>query len=50
MNDHVIVVGLGNVGTGVASQLHDLGHRVVGVDVSERAPGVSVAQHLEIPN
>jgi Trk K+ transport system NAD-binding subunit len=49
MSDHVIVVGLGNVGTRVASQLHDLGHRVVGIDVSEDAPGVSMAQRLEIP-
>ena len=49
MSDHVIVVGLGNLGTRVASQLHDLGHRVVGIDVSENAPGVSMAQRLEIP-
>jgi Trk K+ transport system NAD-binding subunit len=49
MSDHVILVGLGNVGTRVASQLHDLGHRVVGIDVTENAPGVSMAQRLEIP-
>ncbi len=44
--DHVIVVGLGNVGTRVLGQLHDLGIDVVCVDKSEKAAGVPLARRL----
>jgi Trk K+ transport system NAD-binding subunit len=44
--DHVIVAGLGNVGTRVAGQLHDLGVDVVCIDRSEDAAGVPLARRL----
>ena len=46
LNDHVIVVGLGNVGTRIVGQLHDLGVSVACVDKSENAAGVTMAQRL----
>jgi Trk K+ transport system NAD-binding subunit len=46
---HVVVVGLGNVGTRVIRALTDLGIEVVAVDRSERARGVSVARELHLP-
>jgi Trk K+ transport system NAD-binding subunit len=46
ISDHVIVVGLGNVGTRVLGQLHDLGIDVVCVDKSENAAGVPLARRL----
>ena len=49
MADHVIVVGLGKVGTRVALRLHDLGHRVVCVDLNERAFGVESMRRRRIP-
>ena len=49
INDHVVVVGLGNVGSRVATQLHDLGVAVVGVDSDERARGVAQAHRLGVP-
>jgi len=49
INDHVVVVGLGNVGSRVATQLHDLGVAVVGVDSDERARGVAQARRLGVP-
>ena len=47
--DHVIVAGLGNVGTRVIRQLHDLGVPVVAIDKSENARGIAVARRLGIP-
>lgn len=47
--DHVIVVGLGNVGTRVIQELHEFGLDVVAVDRSEHARGVPVARELGIP-
>ena len=47
--DHVIVVGLGNVGTAVTGQLHDLGFHVVCVDNRPDAPGISMARQLDLP-
>ena len=47
--DHVIVVGLGNVGTSVTGQLHDLGFDVVCVDNRPDAPGISTARQLGLP-
>jgi len=49
INDHVIVVGLGNVGTRVVGQLHDLGVPVIGVDSNPNARGVPMARRLGIP-
>ena len=46
LNDHVIVVGLGNVGTRIVGQLHDLGVSVACVDKSENAAGVAMARRL----
>ena len=46
---HVIVVGLGNVGTSVTGQLHDLGFDVACIDNNPNALGVSMARQLGIP-
>ncbi len=46
LSDHVIVVGLGNVGTRVVGQLHDLGVSVACVDKSENAAGIALARRL----
>jgi Trk K+ transport system NAD-binding subunit len=46
LSGHVIVAGLGNVGTRIAGQLHDLGVDVVCVDRNEKAAGVRLAQQL----
>jgi Trk K+ transport system NAD-binding subunit len=46
---HVIVVGLGNVGTSVTGQLHDLGFDVVCVDHNPDAPGIAMARQLNVP-
>ena len=45
-SDHVIVAGLGNVGTRVVGQLHDLGIDVVCVDKNENAAGAPMARRL----
>jgi Trk K+ transport system NAD-binding subunit len=47
--DHVVVVGLGNVGTRVIRQLNDLGVEVVAIDKAPEARGAAVARRLEIP-
>ena len=44
--DHVIVVGLGNVGTRIVGQLHDLGIGVACVDKNPDAAGVPLARRL----
>jgi Trk K+ transport system NAD-binding subunit len=46
---HVIVVGLGNVGTSVTGQLHDLGFDVVCIDNKPSAPGIPLARQLGLP-
>jgi Trk K+ transport system NAD-binding subunit len=46
LSDHVIVAGLGSVGTRVAGLLHDLGVGVVCVDKSEHAAGLAMARRL----
>jgi Trk K+ transport system NAD-binding subunit len=45
----VIVVGLGNVGSRVVMQLHDLGLPVVAVDRETSATGVRIANERKIP-
>ncbi|GAA1401952.1 NAD-binding protein [Kitasatospora putterlickiae] len=47
--DHVVVVGLGNVGTRVVSRLHGLGVPVVGLESDPQARGVSAARALGVP-
>lgn len=49
VDDHAVVVGLGNVGTRVIRQLNDLGVEVVAVDRVDTARGVQVARDLRIP-
>lgn len=49
ISDHVVVVGLGNVGTRVIRQLGDLGVPVVGIDKRQDARGIRVARELRIP-
>jgi Trk K+ transport system NAD-binding subunit len=46
MSDHVIVCGLGNVGTRILGQLHDLGVGVVCVDKDPDAAGIPLARRL----
>lgn len=49
VSDHVVVVGLGNVGTQVAGQLHDLGIGVICIDRAENPQGAGMARRLGIP-
>jgi Trk K+ transport system NAD-binding subunit len=46
VSEHVIVAGLGNMGTRIVGQLHDLGVDVVCVDKSETAAGLAMARRL----
>jgi len=46
ISDHVIVTGLGNVGTRILGQLHDLGLGVVCVDKDPEAAGIPLARRL----
>jgi Trk K+ transport system NAD-binding subunit len=46
---HVIVAGLGNVGTRVIGELHDLGFDVVCVDPDPAAKGMGLARRLGLP-
>ena len=46
---HIIVVGLGNVGTAVTGQLHDLGFDVACIDNDPNAYGISMARQLGLP-
>jgi Trk K+ transport system NAD-binding subunit len=46
---HVVVLGLGNLGTRVIQQLRTLGVPVVGIDKTESARGSSLARELGIP-
>jgi Trk K+ transport system NAD-binding subunit len=48
VSDHVIVAGLGNVGTRVFADLNDLGVDVVCVDRNENAAGVQLARRLGV--
>lgn len=46
---HVVVVGLGNIGSRVVRQLHDLGIAVVAIEADENVRGVSIARRLDVP-
>ena len=45
---HVIVAGLGEIGTAVVGQLHDLGMDVVGIDKKPDATGMPMARRLGV--
>jgi Trk K+ transport system NAD-binding subunit len=49
IGDHVVVVGLGNVGTRVVRQLRDLSINVVTIESDENARGVSTMRRLDVP-
>ncbi len=49
MRDHVVVAGLGNVGSRVVTQLHDLGVPMICVEHDPQARGVLVARRLGVP-
>jgi Trk K+ transport system NAD-binding subunit len=49
IQDHVVVVGLGNVGTRVIQQLRDLGVPVVAVDRTDEARGAQLAREMGVP-
>jgi Trk K+ transport system NAD-binding subunit len=48
LTGHVIVAGLGTVGTRVAGLLHDLGFDVVAIDQSNDAAGLPLARRLGV--
>lgn len=47
--DHIVLVGLGSVGTRVLRQLTDLGLDVVAIDRNPNARGAKVAEQLGVP-
>jgi Trk K+ transport system NAD-binding subunit len=47
--DHIVLVGLGNVGTRVLRQLNDLGLDVVAIDRVADARGAKAAEQLGVP-
>jgi Trk K+ transport system NAD-binding subunit len=49
VESHVVVVGLGDMGTRVLTALDDLGVAVVGIDRNPAARGVEVARQRRIP-
>lgn len=46
---HVVVVGLGNIGSRVMAQLHDFGVEVVAIDKNPDARGAALAHRLGVP-
>jgi Trk K+ transport system NAD-binding subunit len=48
-SDHIVVVGLGNVGTRVIRQLRALGMEVVAIDKNPEARGTVIAHQLGVP-
>jgi Trk K+ transport system NAD-binding subunit len=49
IEDHTVVVGLGDVGTRIIRALHDQGVEVVAIERNPQAPGVQIARDLKIP-
>ncbi|GAA1027323.1 NAD-binding protein [Virgisporangium ochraceum] len=49
VSGHVVVVGLGNVGTRVIRQLTQRGVRVVAIDRTVEARGAALAKELDVP-
>ncbi|MDX6328942.1 MAG: hypothetical protein QOI83_1325 [Streptomycetaceae bacterium] len=48
-SDHIVVFGLGNIGTRVATLIHELGVPVVGVERNPESRGIAAARALNIP-
>lgn len=48
-SDHIVLVGLGGVGTRILRLLHDRGLKIVAIDHNESARGVPLARELAIP-
>lgn len=48
-SDHIVVVGLGNIGTRVATLIHELGVPLVCVEHNPEARGIAAARALNIP-
>jgi Trk K+ transport system NAD-binding subunit len=49
VDGHIVLVGLGMVGTRVLDRLHATGHQVVAIERDPRARGVTLARRLGIP-
>jgi Trk K+ transport system NAD-binding subunit len=49
LSDHIVLVGLGGVGTRIMRLLHDRGIQVIAIDQNENARGVPLARELGIP-
>lgn len=49
VNGHIVLVGLGMVGTRVLDRLHATGHRVVAIERDAHARGVTRARELGVP-
>jgi Trk K+ transport system NAD-binding subunit len=49
IDKHIVLVGLGDVGTRIARALHDQGVNVVAVERNPEARGIPVARELKIP-
>ncbi|MGW0857660.1 NAD-binding protein [Streptomyces sp. NPDC002690] len=49
LSDHIVLVGLGKVGTRVLVRLRSAHHRVVAVERDPQARGVAVARELGVP-
>ncbi|UXY26279.1 NAD-binding protein [Streptomyces sp. HUAS TT20] len=49
VNGHIVLVGLGMVGTRVLDRLRSTGHQVVAIERDPRARGISLARELGIP-
>ncbi|MGW3144333.1 MULTISPECIES: NAD-binding protein [Streptomyces] len=49
VNGHIVLVGLGMVGTRVLARLRSTGHQVVAIERDPQARGISLARELGIP-
>ncbi|MFJ9726014.1 NAD-binding protein [Streptomyces sp. NPDC101209] len=49
VNGHIVLVGLGMVGTRVLARLHSTGHQVVAIECDPHARGVALARELGVP-
>ncbi|MFI9045469.1 NAD-binding protein [Streptomyces sp. NPDC053427] len=49
LTDHIVLVGLGKIGTRVLAQLRTTEHRVVAIERDPRARGVALARELGVP-
>lgn len=49
MHDHIVLVGLGKIGTRVLAQLRTTAHQVVVVERDPHARGVALARELGVP-